>query len=311
MRTIGVIFCLTLAATLLPRCTGTGRTGHSQDSDTGATDTETGSADGDMDTDIDTELHLEWVFIEGGTFMMGSDAGEPKEKPVHEVTVPEFEILKTEVTVSQYLAFTQSEEGGAFIEPTGGLYPWHCNWDDLYERLDHPINCVNWQMAHAFCEWIGARLPSEAEWEYAARGGGADIVWPWCSEGVECPEPTCDLAVMTEAPEFQSGCGEYKTWPVCSMNPGNSAHGLCDMAGNVHEMVQDDYHFSYEGAPHDGSPWVEFAQGKTVIRGGCLTDGEFSIRTSSRSGNAGKYDEDARSGSIGVRCARQPLPNPI
>ena len=180
------------------------------------------------------------ITIEGGTFMMGSESGDSNERPVHMVTVPTFQMMRAEITVAQYRACVNA---GVCSTPYAGWvkhgYTWSSNPSD---QEDHPINGVSWRQLMEFAAWVGARLPTEAEWEYAARSQGRDITYPWGDES-----PTCSLAQ-------KSGCGG-DTVPVCSKPAGNTEQGLCDMAGNVWEWVQDEYHSSYEGAPSDGSGW--------------------------------------------------------
>ena len=123
----------------------------------------------------------------------------------------------------------------------------YCNWNQS-GRGDHPINCVSWNQARTFATWLGARLPTEAEWEYAARSGGENREYPWGDE-----EATCERAVVYERyqnpKDGNRGCGRDSTWAVCSKSAGNTEQGLCDMAGNVWEWVEDDWHFSFDGAP--------------------------------------------------------------
>jgi formylglycine-generating enzyme required for sulfatase activity len=114
---------------------------------------------------------------------------------------------------------------------------------------------VDWNQAKTFSAWVGGRLPSEAEWEYAARSAGKDRKYPWGDE-----DATCERAVI-------SGCGSA-TAPVCSKPAGNTQQGLCDMAGNAWEWVQDWYHGSYNGAPTDGSAWESPTGSYRVGRGG-------------------------------------------
>ena len=228
-----------------------------------------------------SDCSLPWVSIPGGSFSMGSTSGNSNELPVHTVTVPGFEMTRTEVTVKQYGACVAI--GSCAAPDPGG----QCNWNDPgYE--EHPMNCVDWQSAIDFCTWVGGRLPSEAEWEYAARSGGQDITYPWG----EAPA-TCAYAVMAD-------CGTARTMPVCSKPAGDTIQGLCDMAGNVVEWVQDWYHENYTGAPTDGSAW-EVPNGlERIERGGSFQDGASDMRAASR----GLYPPVHTMEVWGFRCVR-------
>ena len=233
----------------------------------------------------------EWVRIEGGSFEMGSNTGRPHEKPVHTVQVPSFSISKTEVTVAQYRACV---EAGACKTPKTDSW---CNWgkDD---RDTHPVNCVIWHDAKAFAKWTGAHLPTEAEWEYAARSGGKKQAYPWGNE-----EATCDRAVIDDDGYDKGrdgGCGRDSTWPVCSKPKGNTAQGVCDMAGNVWEWVEDGYQRSYKDAPTDGSAHPSGTL-RVLRGGGCVSPAGFA-RSAYRSGH-GPWD---RSRSIGFRLVLRP-----
>lgn len=228
-------------------------------------------------------IGIEWVSIPGGTFKMGSDNGHPNELPVHKVAVKGFEMSKTEVTVEQYKACM---DAGECSKPDEYDY---CNWGKT-GREKHPINCVNWYQAAAFAEWEGGRLPSEAEWEYAARSAGKNLTYPWGND-----EPTCEKAVMN--------CGRGRrdsTRPVCSKTSGNTEQGLCNMAGNVSEWVQDAYRDSYVGAPQDGSALTGEYNSLRVFRGGSWRYRAEFQRSAFRDfvGPGSRYD------GLGFRLAR-------
>lgn len=261
--------------------------------------------DGATCTDGATSLGLggaTWVTICGGTYPMGSPESS-NEQPVHDVTVPTFEMLMAEVTVSQFEACVDT-----YGCATPSSAETDCNWGEVgYE--DHPMNCVDWEQAIVFCDWAGGRLPTEAEWEYAARGGGRDVTYPWGEA-----EATCDRAVMAD-PGEDPGCDAGRTWTGCSKSPaGDTLQGLCDMAGNVREWVRDDYHSCYDCsecpgqngcdgsavAPDDGSEWDSPPSPTRVIRGGSWTEGPEFLRASNR----GESDPSEGGPGDGIRCVR-------
>ena len=229
------------------------------------------------------DIGVEWVLIEGADFEMGSNDGENDEVPIRTVQVASFEIAKTEVTIAQY---GQCVITGVCTEPNTGTY---CNWGSS-GRDEHPVNCVDWEQASAYAAWIGGRLPSEAEWEYAARGGGQAVAYPWGDENA-----TCERAAMNDG---GYGCGESRTWPVCLKPAGNTDQGLCDMAGNVGEWAED-WFGSYIDAPSDGSVRTNGGVFR-VIRGGSWLGTASSLRAARRYG----LDPAIRYFYVGFRPAR-------
>ena len=228
------------------------------------------------------------IEIPGASFQMGGKEFRD-EQPIHTVEVPTFQISRAEVTVGQYGVCV--EEGGCVEPDTRSSNS--CNWG-AEGRDSHPMNCVSWTEARKYAEWIGARLPTEAEWEYAARSAGSDREYPWGDT-----EPTCDTAVI-------SGCSSG-TEPVCSRPAGNTEQGLCDMAGNVWEWVEDDWHGSYDGAPADRSPWIESPRSSyRVYRGGSWRYVPRGARVANRDWD----DPSRRYDTLGFRVARS-LPSAL
>ena len=233
---------------------------------------------------------VKWVRIPGGTFQMGSNDSDSydDEKPVHSVTVSTFEIAATEVTVGQYKKCV--DVGVCSAPNTDSSY---CNWGKS-DRVGHPVNCVDWNQATTYAKWVGGRLPTEAEWEYAARSGGRNQKYPWGNQTA-----TCSYAVMSEG---GNGCGRDSTWSVCSKTAGNTAQGLCDMAGNVWEWVQDAWHNNYSGAPSNGTAW-EGSGSDRVYRGGSFFDDARDVRAAIRYG----IGPGNRVNFLGFRPARDAL----
>ena len=238
---------------------------------------------------------IDWVRIPGGSFMMGCASNDSScdddEKSRHQVRVSPFQMMKSEVTVGMYrkcvAAGRCSQEK---LDQSDLRDSANCNWSQS-GREAHPINCVDWNQAKAFCEYAGGRLPSEAEWEYGARGTD-NRIYPWGNQTA-----SCTYAIMADG---GNGCGKNQTWPVCSKTAGNSPFGLCDMAGNVWEWVADPWHGNYNGAPGDGSIWAHDDISHRVYRGGSWTYNPWNLRASNRNG----YVPTTRNNNLGVRCSR-------
>ena len=215
----------------------------------------------DAGSEVDAAPPVEWAVIPGGTFQMGSTEFGGS-VPVHAVTVPTFRMARSPITVGQYAACVAA--GGCTEAPS-------------YDTgLDQPVTDVTWKQARGFCDWADGRLCSEAEWEYAARNGVADDPFPWGGA-----DPTCDKATfaggMADGPVFDCTCNGYGC-PVCSKPSGNDAWGVCDLGGNVFEWVEDDSHGNYDGAPTDGSPWIDVPRGPyRVIRGNAFSVGALPM----------------------------------
>jgi formylglycine-generating enzyme required for sulfatase activity len=222
------------------------------------------------------------IRIAAGVFMMGSNDSET-EGPVHQVHLPSYEIDETEVTVAEYRdcvaagACRPAYSDGSWL---GGNHPNACNGDAQGRDL-FPINCVDFAQASAFCAWANKRLPTEEEWEYAARGTDGRL-YPWGN-----PEPTHTMA------NGAGGDRWAETAPAGSFPAGRSPFGLLDMAGNVAEWTSSIY----------CGP-VEVSLGREctnrVLRGGDWASGPVLLRATYRI-LAGPM---AHFASIGFRCAR-------
>ena len=226
---------------------------------------------------------------------MGSPDGSdgPDNLPRHTVTVPAFEITKTEITVAMYDACIDAGMCRSHYSRTDDT---RCAWTGgpVEDRPNHPMTCLSWQRAREFCESEGGRLPTEAEFEYAARSGGQDKVYPWGNA-----PPTCTLASSNPA-----GCALAFGDAVCARPDGRTAQGLCDMAGNAWEWVEDVWVSGYAGAPIDGSARTTGGTDR-VQRGGSYEDAVLDGLKSVYRFHYSGIDEDAGY-SLGFRCARAP-----
>ncbi len=297
---------------------GTDATVPVTDKDTVSPDTEKPDAtltDHEQDEDAivpDEEILLpvdRMVTIEGTTFMMGCEEGvaphcaETNATPRHEVTVASFEIDIYEVTKKEFesciaAGACKNEQGEpAQFSLFGDEHPFCLLGGDQPD--DMPANCVSWDGARAYCEWLGKRLPSEAEWELAARGTD-DRWYPWG----DAPGPTCSHVVMEDETDW--GCGSGGAMAVGSKEDGKSPFGLYDMAGNMWEWVEDDWHDDYDdpSRPDDGSAWVDAVRpANRVQRGGAFLIGSEEAFEFLAYGHYGAPAENTGV-SYGFRCAR-------
>jgi formylglycine-generating enzyme required for sulfatase activity/class 3 adenylate cyclase len=225
---------------------------------------------------IEVPLMPEMVSIPGGTFAMGSD-DDPSEKPIHRVTIKPFAISKFPITVREW---------NSCVAAKGCTYV-------LTGKDDAPVSNLSWADAQQFVEWLSKvtqksfRLPSEAEWEYAARGGTRTKFW-W-GDQLQANTANCKGCDQPYDASQPLKVGSFKPNPF----------GLYDMGGNIHQWVADCWHKNYQGAPSDGSPWVDNDCLSHVMRSGSWKNDPSYVRPSSRD----QYDTGVRYPTHGFRIA--------
>ena len=246
------------------------------------------------------------VLIPAGTFQMGSTTGDVDEAPVHTVELDAFYIDQHEVTNAEYQAF---------VTATGHPVPRGIGYTAVYELLkndyepwrdagfnhpNQPVTTVTWFDAAAYCEWAGKRLPTEAEWEKAARGGLEGARYPWGD--TEPNNTTANFADSQTEFEWRSpdvNDGYLFTAPVGMFQP--NGYGIFDMAGNVWEWCADWYSPTYYGDADDSA---ENPQGpdigeRRVLRGGTWYRAAHTLRNTERVSDF----PDSSLNVVGFRCA--------
>ncbi|MEI7812763.1 MAG: formylglycine-generating enzyme family protein [Ignavibacteria bacterium] len=241
----------------------------------------------------------ELIYVEGGAFMMGNENGYEDEKPVHKVEVSSFYMDKYEVTAGEFEKFinatgykTDAEKGGwSYVRNSSGWkgkerVNWRCGADGKPRSesgKDHPVIHVSWNDASAYAKWSNKRLPTEAEWEYAARGGNKSRGYKY------------------------SGSDEIEKVAWYEKNSGNKTHrvgtkepnelGIHDMTGNVWEWCSDWYDYYYYSRSKEKNPAGPKSGEYCVLRGGSWND--YDCRAAYR------YLElpDGGFDNIGFRCA--------
>lgn len=229
-------------------------------------------------------------YVPAGEFEMGSTNGYPDEEPVHTVSVDAFWMGKTEVTNEMYSLCIESNACSPLSR------------SDYYSRdassPNYPVVFVTWEDANQYCAWTGGRLPTEAEWEFAARGtSGRD--YPWgnqfaCTRGNFDDETSVDIETVSGGPN----CDGYQYLaPVGSFPDGIGQFGLLDMSGNVWEWVSDWYGvYKPESATNPAGP--ESGERRVVRGGAWLSHEDLQLRTSNRH----SYPPSLADDNIGFRC---------
>lgn len=262
------------------------------------------------DTQIRMADSAVMIFVPGGEFLMGSTEKEvdsafvlceqyrgaglcmrawfENEVPAHEVTLNSFWIDRTEVTNQQYDRCVKA----------GVCNPAICLSEFPIHELKQPVGCVNWSDAQTFCEWAGARLPTEAEWEYAARGFDR-LTFPWGNDFDPSRLNYCDTNCTYKWRDFSYDDGYSWPAPVGSFMGGESWSGALDMAGNNWEWVSDWYDPGYYAVSPAEDPLGPATGTTRVYRGGSAHYFPPYVRSARRDG----LPEHSVYASGGFRCA--------
>jgi formylglycine-generating enzyme required for sulfatase activity len=267
------------------------------------------------------------VLVPAGKFIMGSKTGNPDEKPQRTVYLDAFYIDSYEVTNAEYQAFAKATNhpepmGTGFVDNKfmSGFRPWQ---DSRFNRSNQPVSCVGWDDAVAYAKWAGKRLPTEAEWEKAARGTDGRT-FPWS----DFWEPNyCNSVIINGKTRSKSLYEFYNavfigdqlpavvarktTLPGGSFAFGKSPYGCYDMAGNVAEWVADYYSPNYYATAPNQNPKGPNEGQMRVIRGGGFNVGEKGVMCSARQHDDPRYWTI----TLGFRCAMDapqaaPAPKP-
>ncbi len=235
------------------------------------------------------KLTKNMIKIEAATFTMGSDTGEADEKPIHNVALSAYYLSKYPVTNEEYQAFVLATGHQPPYVDEDWAKPY--NWDSFRKTFPagkgkHPVVLVSYDDALAYCKWAGKRLPTEAEWEYAAMGADGRT-YPWGNTA-----PSRNLCNFAN--------NERGTTDISSYMAGASQVGAYDMAGNVWEWCKDSYDPGfYKEVNNAPNPFCNKATGRKTIRGGSWVNAADALRCTNRHSSA----PDKRSAVIGFRTA--------
>lgn len=253
------------------------------------------------------------VYVPSGTFKMGSDNGDSDEKPVHSVTLDSFWIDRTEVTDAAFKKFVADTRYRTDAEKIGSGYVFDASkntWNDtqgadwqhprgpgsnLNGRDDHPVVLVSWNDANAYCQWTGGQLPTEAQWEYAARGP-QNYTYPWGNTFQGTQLNFCDKNCSLTYADKTVDDGYADIAPVGSYPSGISWVDALDLAGNVWEWVHDWY--GPYSAALQANPTGPNSGTYRVLRGGSWSAPGGDARTANR---ATGLPVNRRT-NIGFRC---------
>jgi len=220
------------------------------------------------------------VLIPAGEFSMGTDKGDDDEQPIHRVFIDSFYIDKFEVTNGRFAKFVEAIQ----IEPPWGFK----DKETPVLHIDQPVRWVNWMDAMGYCLWAGKRLPTEAEWEKAARGTDGRL-YPW---GNEAPTPAHAVFGLKEGADTVSAIG--------NRDKGKSPYGVHDMAGNLYEWTIDWYDEQFYSKNPAINPRGPAEGAAKVQRGGSYHNAPYRLRSTFRT----KGDPTAHDPNVGFRCAQ-------
>ena len=241
---------------------------------------------------------VDMVYIPAGAFIMGSDDGEADERPAHTVYLNAYWIDRYEVSNALYATCVLA---GVCSPPTQTNSETHPSYYTDLRFKSYPVIYVDWYQAQTYCAWRGARLPSEAEWEKAARGADGRR-YPWGetfdATRLNFCDASCDLSWAN--PNVNDGYAD--TAPVDAYPLGASPYGVYNMAGNVWEWVSDWYAADYYVSAPSTAPGGPTTGAQRVTRGGGYVNDYYYLRVTTRR----RFMPNVSSSSTGFRCARDP-----
>ena len=220
------------------------------------------------------------VWVPAGEFTMGSEQGDDDEQPIHRVVLDSFYLDTFEVTNGRFAKFVAAIQS----EPPWGF----ADQETPVVQADRPVRWVTWLEATGYCLWAGKRLPTEAEWEKAARGPEGRT-YPW---GHDPPTAAHAVFGLTEGAETVS--------PIGNRSPGSSLYGVHDLAGNLYEWVTDWYDEAFYTRQSTHNPRGPVEGTTKVQRGGSYINGPYRLRSAFRT----KGDPTEHDPHVGFRCAQ-------